>query len=247
MTLAALHRRYLKHHRRADRDALIKAHYGFLTKIATRHAAPYFTVNEAMSAGVLGLLEALKRYKPEAGAFTTFSYWWIIKFILLERSNAKNIVPIPVAMVRKNRRIRKLQRQGLDDQEVCETLQINEAELAELEQLHEFPNGVGLDAPDSESGDNQRLSELDGCDGSLDPCQTLMDKENGTSRSLEGLQEALGQLSLRERKIVMGRYESPPIKFSELARELGISRQGVRNLYLTAMEKLKDMVPAPQR
>ena len=170
-------------------------------------------------------MEALKRYNPNDGAFTTFSYWWMRKYILLEKQTLKDVVQIPVGMLRQNRRLRKLRHAGRSDVEICQELSIELEELENLETLHESPTG-------------NPNSTVDVADHSPTPREALEEKESVHTERSQWLQKAMGRMSAKERTILVARNQNPPISLSVLAKQLQLSGEGVRKIYLAAVAKL---------
>lgn len=230
--LTRLHASYAKSRRRADCDKLFRHHYGFAVRTAMKYVRPEFPSDEAISAAVHGLIEALKRYVPDKGAFTTFSFWWMLKFILREKAFSKDVVKLPVGLVRKSRRMRRLRLElGADDIAIAKELGVNVAELEQLEELHLHPTA---------SGGLVNLGNAH-IDESPNPREALELKEEPLEQDCmrEELQEALKALTTRERTVVLARYCAEPRSFESLGKALGITHQGARKIYIIAMAKIK--------
>lgn len=228
--LKALHIRYRKRRRVADRDVLVRYHYGFLVMKAAAHKTASYSINEAISAGYIGLLEALKRYDPEKASFTTFAHWWILKYILADKAGCKNMVTIPVSVARMNRKIRILRERGHDNREIKQILNLTHEEFRQYDSVHEGPL--------CETG----ALFKDKIDPTGSPVRQLEEADSGLSRGLRNLEDAMAKLTPREQKIVRSRHQSPPTPYSELAKEFEMTGEGVRKLFLAAMDKLKDTV-----
>jgi RNA polymerase sigma factor (sigma-70 family) len=224
------HKLYAKHHRAFHRDLLLRYHYGFAAKVALRYTTPEFPIDEALSAACRGLLEALKRYKPRKGTFTTFSYWWMLKYITLERSFAKHIVPLPGGLVRKNRKLRQLQNSGHSEVVISRLLKLSAKEVEQLKTLHAEPSGCPLNWVDVDSIPDEQPT----------PVECLQSKD--TNFEVESLRAALATLTEREQVIVLGRFCTPPKSLKLLGVEVGLSDESVRKIFSEAMRKLKASV-----
>lgn len=220
-----LHRRFRWFRRRDDGDKLLKHHHGFAVQIARRYASPHLSYDEATAAALRGLYEALKRYEPKQGAFTTFSYWWILKALLHERTFAKNVVKLPVMVVRHSRKIQKLMAKGFTDEQIAQELMLTVEEVRVYAEVHLQPTGSGLVDQDGDQIDIATSDEV---------------HENAERDSMkEELDRAINRLSKRAQIIVKGRLQTEPRTFTELGRQCKVSRQRAIDIYDESIETIK--------
>lgn len=235
-----LHARYARRKTKAVCEKLFQFNYGFAVKVAMRYVRPGFASDEAISAASRGLLEALRRYEPRRGAFTTFSYWWMVKFILREKAFAIDIVRLPIGLVRKSRRAQKLRvALGQDDVEIAKQLGVDVNELERLEGLHQQPRAVSIHEPDHAvvRGNLETVP-----DTGPDPREAIERRECPLEQDAirEELAEALQELCPMEREVVLARHAEEPVSFEKLGRRYGMSHEGVRKIYLAAMQRVRD-------
>lgn len=220
-----LHRRFRWFRRRDDGDKLLKHHHGFAVQIARRYVGPHLSYDDAVATALLGLFEALKRYEPKQGAFTTFSYWWILKALLHERTFAKNVVRLPVAVVRHSRKIQKLMAVGLTDEQIAQELALTVEEVRAYAEVHLQPTGSGLVDTEGEQMDVAAPDDV---------------HENAERDSMkEELDRAISRLSERAQYIVRGRLQTEPKTFTELARRYKISRQRAIIIYDESIKTIR--------
>lgn len=232
-----LHRKYAKRKLSAYCTKLFRHHYGFAVKIAMRYVRPEFPADEAISAAVRGLLEALRRYNPRKGAFTTFSYWWIIKHVLNEKAFSVDVVRLPVGLVRLSRRAQRLRLElGSDDDAIAAELGIDVEELEQIEELHQYSRTVEMNAQD-----DSNLHHPTAIDPSPDPREALEESERVSEQESMrlDLRNALSRLTPQEREIVLARYVEEPPSFNLLGKRYRLSGETVRGIYLRAMEKIR--------
>lgn len=232
-----LHRKYAKRKLSAYCTKLFRHHYGFAVKIAMRYVRPEFPADEAISAAVRGLLEALRRYNPRKGAFTTFSYWWIIKHVLNEKAFSVDIVKLPVGLVRLSRKAQRLRIEyGNDDETIAAELGVDVDELEAIEELHQYSRTVEMDPHDGPGG-----SPHTAIDSAPNPREALEESERMSEQELMriDLRDALAQLSPQERDIVLARFVEDPPSFNTLGKKYRVSGEAIRVIYLRAMEKVK--------
>lgn len=220
----ALHKRFRRFRRKGDGEALLLWHRGFARKVAAKYTCSFLSPAEAMACAERGMYEALKRFDVNQGAFTTFAFFWMQKFILAEKSALKNVVRIPVSVVRRSRRVQAMEKRGVSPPEIAREMGVTEAEVERLSSLHHSPTGV-----QAGDGDWHRLE--DPTDQSV--MQQIENEERRTA-----LRAAIRRLDSRARVIVMGRFANPPKSFVSLARRCKVSRRSVELTFARAMRTL---------
>lgn len=220
----ALHKRFRRFRRKGDGEALLLWHRGFARKVAAKYACTFLCHEDAMACAERGLYEALKRFDVDQGAFTTFAFFWIQKFILAEKAFLKNVVRIPVSVVRRSRRVQAMEKRGALPSDIARELGTSEAEVERLSSLHHSPTGVQAGA-----GDLHRLADTTD--------QSVTEQVENEERRA-ALRAAIRRLDSRARVIVMGRYANPPKSFVALARQCKVSRRTVESTFARAMRTL---------
>lgn len=221
-----LHIRFRRYRRPEDGDVLLKHHHGFAVQIARRHVGAHLSFEDAVSTAIRGLYEALKRYDPEYGAFTTFAYWWIFKLITIERTFSKNVVRIPTKVMRQSRRVQRLMADGWLDDEIAEEMLMDVDEVKRLSELHLLPTGKHIEQDD---------------EGTVDAKIDDEEVPEITQRDLmlQRLEKAMQKLDKRAQHIVRSRNTAEPMSFSKLGKLYGLSRQRVREIYTASVKKLQ--------
>lgn len=220
----ALHKRFRRFRRKDDGEALLLWHRGFARQVAAKYTCTFLGHAEAMACAERGLYEALKRFDVDQGAFTTFAFFWMQKFILAEKAFLKNVVRIPVSVVRRSRRVQAMEKRGASSSDIARELGVDEAEVERLSALHHAPTGV----PSSPAN---LFGLADTTDQSVQ--QQLESEERRTA-----LRAAIRRLDSRARIIVLGRHANPPKSFVALARQCKMSRRTVESTFARAMRTL---------
>lgn len=66
-----------------DQDILVKEYDGLVKSLVNKHIRKSEDFDDLYQEGMLGLLEANRRFDPEKGAaFATYAYFWVAKWIL---------------------------------------------------------------------------------------------------------------------------------------------------------------------
>lgn len=224
--LSLLHRRFRRYRRPEDGDRLLKHHHGFAVQIARRHTGVHLSMEDAVATALRGLYEALKRYDPDTGAFTTFAYWWIFKFLVTERTFSKNVVRIPSKVVRQSRKVQRLLSAGRSEKEVAREMSIDVDQVERLAELHRTPTGQHIEQ-DNDTITDPRMDSVTSAD--------LTERES----MLRQIEEAMEKLDKRAQHIVRSRHAPDPLSFTKLGKIHGLSRQRIRDIYALSVKKLK--------
>ncbi len=240
-----------------DADAraqMINANLRLVVKIAQDYATYGLPLADLISEGNMGLMKAVERFDPEKGGkLSTYAAWWIKQSIKRALANQSKTIRLPVHMVdkvAKMRRIATLLAEAIGreptDQELAEELGIPRIKLAMLKQASQRP--TSLDAPINES-ESTDYSEVIGDERAVNPLDALADKN--MHAQLDGLLDTLDE---REHRIIDARFGldgSIPMTLEEVGREFGVTRERIRQLQNSALQKMRKALrkkdkPIPQ-
>ena len=223
------------------RDHMIRANLRLVVKIAKDYSNYGLPLADLISDGNMGLMKAVEKYDPEKGGkLSTYASWWIKQSIKRALSNQSKTVRLPVHMVDKIARLRKitvslteeLGREPSND-ELSEILGIPRKKLALLKQAAQRP--TSLDAPVAEDGATT-FSETISDSNAIDPSEALTAKEMHNE-----LGPLLKLLDQREAAIIGARYGlngKKPSTLEEISRDFGVTRERIRQLQNIALEKM---------
>jgi RNA polymerase primary sigma factor len=249
--LTAEEERELAHRIREDsdhmaRERMVQANLRLVVRIAKEYSNPGMTLGDLVAEGNLGLMRAVEEFDPDAGVrFSTYAAWWIKQAIKRAMINAGQPIHIPAYLVKlinrwrraANRLEAKLGRPPTSE-EMANRLKISKkkAEIV-LQGLR------AVSAPSQIGGDEaQAISEMVADDNAILPEQPLMDASN-----IPFVRALLEHIEPRERKILELRfgldgYDGPPRTFKEIGKEIGLTRERVRQLEKKALSELKHLV-----
>lgn len=232
---------------------LVAAHLRLVVKIAASYKGYGLPLNELISEGNIGMLQAVQRFDPDRGfRFTTYAIWWIKAAIQEYILHSWSLVKIGTTANQKklffNLRRVKTQIKAFSDSDLTP------------EQLQIISKTLGVSKEEVTSM-NQRLSAQDhslntpiGGDNDYNEWQSMLvddgtnqedlyaEKEELFSRT-DLLQEAMKSLKPREREILVERrLRDKPATLEELSQIYKISRERIRQIEVRAFEKLQQIM-----
>ncbi len=224
------------------RSHLIRANLRLVVKIARDYSGYGVSLNDLISEGNIGLMQAVERFDPEKGGkFSTYGAWWIKQSVKRALANQSKTIRLPVHMVDKIARMRRiasmlaeaLGREPSDD-EVAAELGLPRQKIAMLKQSAQ--RQTSLDAPVGE-GEVKLQGDIVTDESAPDPLEALTDKN-----LREQISDLLHVLNERERKIIDDRFGLnglKPMLLEDVGREFGVSRERIRQLQNVALAKMR--------
>src|SRR5438445_5538175 len=238
-----------------DRDAehkLVTSHLRLVAKIARDYRGYGLPIAETISEGNVGLMQAVERFEPEKDfRFATYAVWWIKaaiqEYILRSWSLVKMGTTANQKKVFFNLRKAQSKISILDDGDMrLDQVQIIARRIGVtgtgVIHMNRARGGdASLNAAIREDGDSGEWQNWL-VDKSPDQETTLAASEEFDNRR-ETLSDALTVLNKRERRIFeTRRLAEEQITLAELAEEFGVSRERVRQIVVSAFEKVQNAV-----
>jgi RNA polymerase sigma-32 factor len=247
-----LAKRWREHGDRAAAHKLVTSHLRLVTKIASGYRGYGLPVSEVISEGNIGLLQAVERFEPEKGfRLSTYATWWIKAAIQEYILRSWSLVRMGTTANQKklffNLRKAKSKISVLDEGDmrpdqvklIAKRLGVTETDVIDMNRR--LGGDASLNATIREDVDSEEWQDRL-MDESPDQETTLAASEEFDNRR-KALGDALGVLDGRDQRIFEGRrLAGEQITLAELANELGVSCERVRQLEVRAFEKVQKAV-----
>ena len=225
---------------------LILSHLRVVVSIARGYDGYGLNQADLIQEGNIGLMKAVKRYKPDRGArLFSFAVHWIKaeihEFILRNWRLVRVATTKPQRKLFFNLRSMRKSLSALSPKEaqaIADDLGVKLSEVLEMEQRMTGKD-VALLADNSDDDDN--FAPIDWlADHDNEPTRQIERKAHYTLQT-EGLQNALAKLDDRSRRIVETRWlqDDGGLTLHELAAEYGVSAERIRQIEAKAMQKLR--------
>ena len=239
-----------RRYRRGDQVAghkLVQAHMRQAFKTAKQFSGYNVPLEELMSQGAEGLMQALAKYDPERGVrFATYASWWIRAAVSEHVLNVSSAVRFGASTNQKKLffHLPRLRAEFGDAEgnlsadavtKIAAQLSVPESEVERMMGRLSGPD-VSIDSTIDDS--NVRMVDVIP-DQSASPEEALADRQLREQNS-RLLQDALNQLDPRSRRILIARrLTQPAVTLRDLGARENISRERVRQIEVQAMARLR--------
>ncbi|MCP4870558.1 MAG: sigma-70 family RNA polymerase sigma factor [Proteobacteria bacterium] len=253
----ALARRWVETRDEAAAEELVQRNLRFVVKVAMGYRKYGVPLPDLIQEGNLGLIRAVEKFDPSRGTrLISYAVWWIKAYIQSHVIQTWSLVRIGTTQAQRRLfyKLPKALAVGGPDGEG------SESRIARIaEELDARPKDVvlmmgalrgrdlSLDVPLDEEGGGTTFGDRVEC-SKADPEAAAAEFEDEAVRK-QLLTQAISRLPEREREIIRLRHQGPDsMTLREVGRELGLSRERVRQLEAQAIRKLKNiMVPKYER
>ncbi len=231
---------------------LVTSHLRLVAKIAMGYRGYGLPMNEIISEGNVGLMQAVKRFDPERGfRLATYAMWWIRAAIQEYILHSWSLVKMGTTAAQKklffNLRRLKSQMQEIDEgdlgpeavKKIADHLQVSEDDVISMNRRLTGPDH-SLNAALRSDGESEWQDWLVD-DRTTQEHNLLESDELDYRRDL--LERAMGVLNDRERHIITERrLKEEPLTLEELSQHYGVSRERVRQIEVRAFDKLQKAI-----
>ena len=239
-------------------NEMVAAYARLVIRTASFYRKFGLPMGDLIQEGLVGLMMAAARFDPDREVrFSTYSQWWI-------RSSMQDFVLRNWSLVRTGTtaaqkslffNLRRLRVRIENDPErplspggpltpdarrrIADELRVTERDVESME-IRLAAHDQSLNTPVSDLGDEEWQDLL--VEPGPSPEETVAGKRDAETRS-RWLAVALGELRARERRIVdERRLRDESVTLEQLGRQLGISKERVRQIEHRALDKIKQSI-----
>ena len=233
---------------------LITSHLRLVAKIAMRYKGYGLPVNEIISEGNIGLMQAVKKFDPEKGfKLATYAMWWIKASIQEYVLRSWSLVKMGTTSAQKKLffNLKKIKNQlsinNSSDlknehvEEISKRLKVKKEEVVSMNRRL-FGKEKSLNDPIKDEDGGEWQDWL--VDNKLDH-EIVLSKKQELDHRKNLMSEAMSVLNQREKEILTSRRLSENIAtLDDLSKKHKVSRERIRQIETKAFEKLQKAILA---
>ncbi|MDY6275808.1 MAG: sigma-70 family RNA polymerase sigma factor, partial [Succinivibrionaceae bacterium] len=192
--------------------------------------------------GNIGLMKAVDKFEYRRGyKFSTYATWWIRQAITRSIADQARTIRIPVHMIETINKLNRVSRQMLQEkgrdptpEELAQQMSMPEEKIRKVLKIAKEP--ISMETPIGDDEDSH-IGDF------LEDSNIAQPDEAATADSMkETINASLASLTPREAKVLRMRFGIGTNKdhtLEEVGKELGVTRERIRQIEAKALRKLR--------